>query len=249
MGITFTVYSEGRNVDRTLPFDLIPRVIERREWERTAAGLRQRMQALNLFIGDIYGEQKIVKAKVFPRALLKDSVNFREQCVGVKPPLGVWAHICGSDLVRDGDGTLYALEDNLRIPSGVSYMIENRMVAKKVFPELFETSAIRPVDDYPAQLYDTLAALSPRPGDTPVIALLTPGIYNSAYFEHCFLAQSMGIELVEGGDLFVGDDDICYMRTVYGPKRVDVVYRRVDDSFLDPEVFHRRVQVFFYYGT
>ena len=238
MGITFTVYSEGRNVDRTLPFDLIPRVIERREWERTAAGLRQRMRALNLFIGDIYGEQKIVNDNVFPRELLTESVNFRPQCVGVKPPLGVWAHICGSDLVRDADGTLYALEDNLRIPSGVSYMIENRMVAKRVFPELFDTSAILPVDNYPTQLYDTLAALSPRPGDTPVIALLTPGIFNSAYFEHCYLAQSMGIELVEGGDLFVGDDDICYMRTVYGPKRVDVIYRRVDDMFLDPEVFH-----------
>ena len=238
MGITFTVYSEGRNVDRTLPFDLIPRVIERREWERTAAGLRQRMRALNLFIGDIYGEQKIVNDNVFPRELLAESVNFRPQCVGVKPPLGVWAHICGSDLVRDADGTLYALEDNLRIPSGVSYMIENRMVAKRVFPELFDTSAILPVDNYPTQLYDTLAALSPRPGDTPVIALLTPGIFNSAYFEHCYLAQSMGIELVEGGDLFVGDDDICYMRTVYGPKRVDVIYRRVDDMFLDPEVFH-----------
>ncbi len=237
MGVTFTVYSEGRNVDRTLPFDLIPRVIARREWERTAAGLRQRIQALNLFIGDIYGAQKIVKDKVFPAFLLKDSVNFRAQCVNIQPPLDVWAHVCGSDLVRDGDGTLYALEDNLRIPSGVSYMIENRMVAKRVFPELFETSAILPVDDYPAQLYDTLAALSPRPGDTPVIALLTPGIFNSAYFEHCYLAQSMGIELVEGGDLFVGDDDVCYMRTVYGPRRVDVIYRRVDDMFLDPEVF------------
>lgn len=237
MGITFTVYSEGRNVDRTLPFDLIPRVIPRREWDRTAAGLRQRMRALNLFIGDIYGPQKIIKAGVFPRELLQDSVNFRPQCVGIRPPLGVWAHICGSDLVRDGDGRLYALEDNLRIPSGVSYMVENRMLAKRVFPELFETSAILPVDDYAAQLYDTLAALSPRPGEVPVIALLTPGIYNSAYFEHCFLAQSMGVELVEGSDLFVGDDDICYMRTVHGPHRVDVIYRRVDDAFLDPEVF------------
>ncbi|HEY0198430.1 MAG TPA: circularly permuted type 2 ATP-grasp protein [Rhodanobacter sp.] len=237
MGVTFTVYTEGRNVDRTLPFDLIPRVIARAEWDRTAAGLRQRIQALNLFIGDIYGAQKIVKDKVFPEFLLKDSVNFRPQCVGIRPPLDIWAHICGSDLVRDGDGTLYALEDNLRIPSGVSYMIENRMVSKRVFPELFETSAILPVDDYPAQLYDTLAALSPRPGDTPVIALLTPGIYNSAYFEHCYLAQSMGVELVEGGDLFVGDDDVCYMRTVYGPRRIDVIYRRVDDMFIDPEVF------------
>ena len=238
MGVTFTVYTEGRNVDRTLPFDLIPRVIERREWERTEAGLRQRIRALNLFIGDIYGPQKIIKDKVFPGALLKESVNFRKQCVGVKPPLGVWAHICGSDLVRDAAGTLYALEDNLRIPSGVSYMLENRLVAKRVFPELFETSAILPVDAYPSQLYDTLAALSPRPGDTPVIALLTPGIYNSAYFEHCYLAQSMGIELVEGGDLFVDDDDCTYMRTVYGPQRVDVIYRRVDDLFIDPEVFH-----------
>ena len=237
MGITFTVYSDGRNVDRTLPFDLIPRILDRREWERTEAGLKQRMRALNLFIGDIYGAQKIVKDKVFPAMLLKKSVNFREQCVGVRPPLDVWAHICGSDLVRDGDGTLYALEDNLRIPSGVSYMLENRMVAKRVFPELFETSAILPVDDYPSQLYDTLAALSPRPGDTPVIALLTPGVFNSAYFEHAYLAQAMGIELVEGGDLFVADDDCTYMRTVYGPKRVDVIYRRVDDLFIDPEAF------------
>ncbi|HUD40932.1 MAG TPA: circularly permuted type 2 ATP-grasp protein [Dokdonella sp.] len=237
MGVTFTVYSEGRNVDRTLPFDVIPRVIPRSEWARTEAGLRQRVQALNLFIDDIYGEQRILRDKVVPRAILKESVNFREQCVGIRPPLGVWAHICGSDLVRDGDGTLYVLEDNLRIPSGVSYLLENRLVAKRVFPELFETTAILPVDDYPAQLYDTLAALSPRPGEQPVIALLTPGIYNSAYFEHCYLAQSMGVELVEGGDLFVGDDDVCYMRTVYGPRRVDVIYRRVDDLYIDPECF------------
>jgi len=237
MGITFTVYSDGRNVDRTLPFDLIPRILDRREWQRTEAGLKQRMRALNLFIGDIYGAQKIVKDKVFPATLLRRSVNFRRQCVGVRPPLDVWAHVCGSDLVRDGDGTLYVLEDNLRIPSGVSYMLENRMVAKRVFPELFGTSAILPVDDYPSQLYDTLAALSPRPGDTPTIALLTPGVFNSAYFEHAYLAQAMGIELVEGGDLFVADDDCTYMRTVYGPQRVDVIYRRVDDLFIDPEAF------------
>ncbi len=238
MGVTFTVYSEGRNVDRALPFDLIPRTIDRVEWQRTEKGLKQRIRALNLFIGDIYGEQKIIKDRVFPRALLKDSVNFRKQCVGVKPPLGIWAHICGSDLVRDAHGTLFVLEDNLRIPSGVSYMLENRMIAKRVFPELFETTAILPVDDYPAQLYDTLAALSPRRGATPVIALLTPGIYNSAYFEHCYLAQSMGIELVEGGDLFVDDDDCTYMRTVHGPRRVDVIYRRIDDMFIDPEAFN-----------
>ena len=238
MGVTFTVYSEGRNVDRALPFDLIPRTIDRVEWQRVEKGLKQRIHALNLFIGDIYGEQKIIKDRVFPRALLKDSVNFRKQCVGVKPPLGVWAHICGSDLVRDGEGTMFVLEDNLRIPSGVSYMLENRMIAKRVFPELFETTDILPVDDYPAHLYDTLADLSPRRGATPVIALLTPGIYNSAYFEHCYLAQAMGIELVEGGDLFVDDDDCTYMRTVYGPRRVDVIYRRIDDMFVDPEAFN-----------
>ena len=236
-GITFTVYSDGRNVDRPLPFDLIPRVLARSEWERTAAGLKQRIRALNLFIGDVYGEQRIVKNGVFPAALLENSQNFRPECVGIEPPLGVWAHVCGSDLVRDADGALYALEDNLRIPSGVSYMLENRIVAKRVFPELFETCSIMPVDEYPTQLYETLAALSPRPGDTPVIVLLTPGVFNSAYFEHAYLAQAMGIELVEGSDLFVAADDCTYMRTIYGAQRVDVVYRRVDDLYLDPEVF------------
>ncbi|WP_066092896.1 circularly permuted type 2 ATP-grasp protein [Xanthomonas massiliensis] len=238
MGVTFTVYSDGTNVDRTLPFDLIPRVIPLREWQRTEAGLKQRMRALNLFIGDLYGGQRIVRDKVFPAELLAESVNFRPQCVGVRPPLDVWAHICGSDLVRGADGVLYALEDNLRIPSGVSYMLENRQVAKRVFPELFDTTAILPVDEYPSQLYDTLAALTPRPGEQPVIALLTPGIYNSAYFEHAYLAQAMGIELVEGTDLFVDDDDCTYMRTVHGPQRVDVIYRRVDDMFIDPEAFN-----------
>lgn len=236
-GITFTVYSDGRNVDRTLPFDLIPRVIARGEWRRTEAGLVQRIRALNAFIADIYGEQRIVKDRVFPKMLLEGSANFRPQCVGVKPPLGIWAHVCGSDLVRDRDGTLYVLEDNLRIPSGVSYMLENRQITKRVFPELFDTTSILPVDDYPAQLYDTLAALSPRPGNEPVIVVLTPGVFNSAYFEHAYLAQSMGVELVEGSDLFVGDDDCTYMRTVYGPQRVDVIYRRIDDAYLDPEVF------------
>ncbi len=237
-GITFTVYSEGKNVDRAWPFDLIPRVIPRTEWERTEKGLKQRVTALNHFIQDIYGPQKIVKDKVFPAELLAESVNFRKQCAGVTPPHGVWAHICGSDLVRDGDGTLYVLEDNLRVPSGVSYMMENRAVTKRVFPELFETTTILPVDDYPAQLFDMLCEMSPRPGQTPTIVLLTPGIFNSAYFEHCYLAQQMGIELVEGSDLTVGDDDCVYMRTIYGPQRVDVIYRRIDDLFLDPECFN-----------
>ncbi|MGQ0529100.1 MAG: circularly permuted type 2 ATP-grasp protein [Panacagrimonas sp.] len=237
MGISFTVYSEGKNVDRAWPFDVIPRVIPRREWEKTESGLKQRVAALNCFIEDIYNDQKIIKDKVFPAELLEESVNFRKQCVGMRPKGGVWAHICGSDLVRDKDGTLYVLEDNLRVPSGVSYMVENRMVMKRVFPELFENTTILPVDDYPSQLYDMLAAMSPRPLDQPNIVLLTPGIYNSAYFEHAWLAQQMGIELVEGTDLFVAEDDCCYMSTIYGPKRVDVIYRRIDDLFLDPEVF------------
>jgi uncharacterized circularly permuted ATP-grasp superfamily protein len=237
MGITFTVYSDGQNVDRAWPFDILPRVISRVEWERTQAGLKQRVLALNCFIQDLYGEQRIVKDRVFPGTLLADSMNYRPQCEGVRPRGGVWAHVCGSDLVRDHDGTLYVLEDNLRVPSGVSYMIENRMVAKRVFPELFETTTILPVDDYPGQLYETLAGLSPRPGDVPVVVLLTPGVYNSAYFEHSYLARQMGVELVEGSDLFVDDDDCCYMRTIYGPKRVDVIYRRIDDVFLDPATF------------
>ncbi len=238
MGISFTVYSEGKNVDRAWPFDIIPRIIPLREWQKTEAGLKQRVYALNLFIQDLYNDQKIIKDGVFPAELLRESVNFRPQCVGVRPPNGVWAHICGSDLVRDKDGTMYVLEDNLRVPSGVSYMVENRLVTKRVFPELFEATTILPVDDYPAQLYDTLASLSPRPLDQPNIVVLTPGIFNSAYFEHAYLAQQMGIELVEGSDLSVGDDDCVTMRTIYGPKRVDVIYRRIDDLFLDPEVFN-----------
>lgn len=238
MGITFTVYSEGKMLDRAWPFDIIPRVIPRREWEKTERGLRQRVTALNHFIQDLYGKQQIVKDGIFPAEILAESVNFRKQCIGVKPKNGIWAHICGSDLVRDLDGTVYVLEDNLRVPSGVSYMLENRMVIKRIWPELFQTTNILPVDDYAAQLYDTLAALSPRPGDMPNIVLLTPGIYNSAYFEHAYLAQQMGVALVEGSDLTVGDDDCVYMRTIYGPKLVDVIYRRIDDLFLDPEAFN-----------
>jgi uncharacterized circularly permuted ATP-grasp superfamily protein len=237
MGITFTVYSEGRNVDRAWPFDILPRIIARSEWERTEAGLKQRVAALNCFIQDLYTDRRIITDRVFPKSLLAGSANYRPHCEGMQPHGGVWAHVCGTDLVRDRDGTVYVLEDNLRVPSGVSYMIQNRMVTKRVFPELFETTAISPVDDYPAQLYETLAGLSPRPGDVPVIVLLTPGSYNSAYFEHCYLAQQMGVELVEGSDLFVGDDDCCYMRTIEGPERVDVIYRRIDDLFLDPETF------------
>ncbi|AKH19908.1 circularly permuted type 2 ATP-grasp protein [Sedimenticola thiotaurini] len=239
MGITFTVYSEEEgSIDRAWPFDIIPRVIAKSEWLQVEAGLKQRVRALNCFIDDIYHDQQIVKEGLFPAGLLENSVNFRKQCIGVNPPGGIWAHICGSDLVRDKDGTIYVLEDNLRVPSGVSYMLENRQVMKRVFPDLFENQNILPVDDYPSKLYDMLAALSPRQIEQPEIVVLTPGIYNSAYFEHSYLAQQMGAELVEGSDLMVEQDDCVYMRTVEGLSRVDVIYRRVDDLFLDPEVFH-----------
>lgn len=239
MGITFSVYTEGGNVDRPWPFDVIPRIITAAEWEGYAAGLVQRLTALNLFIADIYGDRKVVADGVFPAELLADSVNLRAECMGVLPPLGVWAHICGSDLVRDRDGTMYVLEDNLRVPSGVSYLLENRQVSKRVFADLFRDLDIHPVDSYPNRLYNLLASLSPRPGDTPVIAVLTPGIFNSAYFEHSFLARAMGVPLVEGRDMFVDDSDRLMLRTIEGPVRVDVLYRRVDDLFLDPEVFRR----------
>jgi uncharacterized circularly permuted ATP-grasp superfamily protein len=239
LGITFTVYSEeGGSIDRAWPFDIIPRVIASSEWLRIERGLKQRVQALNLFIDDIYHQQRIVKDKVFPGELLADSKNFRPQCIGAKPPHRVWAHICGSDLVRDRDGTMYVLEDNLRVPSGVSYMLENRLVMKRVFPELLANTTILPVDDYPSQLFDCLASLSPRRGRRPEVVVLTPGIHNSAYFEHAYLAQQMGAQLCMGSDLIVGDDDCVYKRAITGLERVDVIYRRVDDLFLDPEVFH-----------
>ena len=243
MGITFTVYSEGENIDRAWPFDIIPRVISEREWRRLEQGLIQRLTALNMFINDLYNEQKIIKAKVFPASLLQTSNNFLQQCTGAKPRYQVWAHICGSDLVRDKDGIMYVLEDNLRVPSGVSYMIENRSITKRVFPELFRRRSIVPVDDYPAHLFDTLAALSPRELDYPEIVVLTPGIYNSAYFEHAFIAQQMGAELVEGADLMVDSDDCVYMHTIDGPQRVDVIYRRINDDFLDPEAFRKDSQL------
>jgi len=240
MGITFTVYSDAGNIDRAWPFDIIPRTMSSKEWAVIDAGLKQRLTALNLFIDDLYNAQQIVKDGVFPLEVLAGSKNFRDQCQGMTPRFGVWAHICGTDLVRDSSGTVYVLEDNLRVPSGVSYMLENRQLMKRLFPELFKASDIQPIDDYPTQLYDTLAALSPRHNqadERPVIAVLTPGIYNSAYFEHSYLAQQMGAILVEGSDLVVKDDDCVYMKTVSGLRRVDVIYRRIDDDFLDPEAF------------
>jgi len=239
MGITFTVYSQGENIDREWPFDIIPRTILKKEWDRVQEGLVQRLTALNCFINDVYNDRKIIKDKIVPAELLDSSTNFRKECVGITPQFGVWAHICGSDLIRDADGTIYVLEDNLRVPSGVSYMLENRNISKRVLPELFERYNIQPMDNYPTQLFDTLSSISPYPADFPEVAVLTPGIFNSAYFEHSFLAQRMGAELVEGSDLVVGDDDCVYMKTVAGLSRVDVIYRRIDDLFLDPEVFYK----------
>jgi len=237
MGISFTIYSEGKNIDRAWPFDIIPRVIPARDWDRVSHGLAQRSRALNAFIDDIYNRQKILADGILPADIVLESDNYKPQCAGMSPRFGAWAHICGTDLVRDKDGKFYVLEDNLRVPSGVSYMLENREVTKRVLPELFENYSIRPVDDYPSRLYRTLASLSPRDVRRPCIVVLTPGIFNSAYFEHSFLARGMGAELVEGSDLFVGDDECLYMLTVDGPQRVDVVYRRIDDDFLDPEAF------------
>jgi uncharacterized circularly permuted ATP-grasp superfamily protein len=202
------------------------------------AGLKQRLQALNLFINDLYHDRKIIRDKVIPKTLIEKSKGFRKECVGITPPHKVWANICGSDLVRDNDGTIYVLEDNLRVPSGVSYMIENREVTKRVLPELFENNTILPVDDYPDRLLEMLQSISRSRRAQPEIVVLTPGIYNSAYFEHAFLARTMGAELVEGADLMVDKDDYVYMKTIQGPARVDVIYRRIDDLFLDPEVFN-----------
>ena len=236
-GVTFTVYSDGENIDRAWPFDIIPRVIPIREWRRIEEGLKQRLQALNLFINDLYHEKKIIRDRIVPKSLIEKSKGFRKECVDITPVHGVWAHICGSDLVRDSDGSVYVLEDNLRVPSRVSYMIENREVTKRVLPEMFENNNILPVDDYPDRLLEMLQSIAPGRRKKPEVVVLTPGIYNSAYFEHAFLARSMGAELVEGSDLVVEKDDCVYMRTIQGLARVDVIYRRIDDLYIDPEAF------------
>lgn len=238
MGITFTIYSDAGNIDRAWPLDIIPRVISGTEWERTEAGLKQRIRALNMFIQDVYNEQRALKDGVIPRDVVMQSKGYREACEGMTPPHGVWANICGSDLVRHSDGVMYVLEDNLRVPSGVAYMLENRRIIKRVLPEIFNLLPISPVSVYPAQLYEMLASLRPDLQE-PTIALLTPGIYNSAYFEHAYLAQQAGLVLLEGADLAVGADGYVYMKTIQGPERVDVIYRRIDDDFIDPEVFRK----------
>ncbi len=236
MGITFTIYSDAGNIDRAWPFDIIPRAIDGDEWARTEMGLKQRIRALNMFINDIYNDRNAIKDGIIPEDVVLQSKGYREACVGMTPPHGVWANICGSDLVRHSDGVMYVLEDNLRVPSGVAYMLENRRISKRVLPDIFNLLPISPVSDYPAHLYEMLASLRPDLS-FPTIALLTPGIYNSAYFEHAFLAQQAGLVLLEGADLAVGADGYVYMKTIQGPARVDVIYRRIDDDFIDPEVF------------
>ena len=236
MGITFTVYSDKGNIDRAWPLDIVPRVISANEWREIETGLKQRLKALNMFINDLYNEQQILKDNIVPRQLIETSSNFRRECMGMTPPHQVWAHICGSDLIRGEDGTVYVLEDNLRVPSGVSYMIENREVMKRALPEVFRQSHILPVDTYPADLRAMLSSLTDVAD--PTICVLTPGVFNSAYFEHSFLAQEMGAELVEGRDLIVDEKGYVQMQTVYGLQPVHVIYRRVDDEFIDPECFN-----------
>ncbi len=228
--------AEG-DIDRSWPIDLIPRIIAHQEWAEVSAGLIQRLRALNHFIDDLYHDQEVLRDGLLPSALIEESPNFQPVCRGVQVPNGVWAHICGTDLVRDRTGRFLVLEDNLRIPSGVSYMLENRQVSKRVFADLFRDLDILPVEGYVDRLGGTLRELSPRTGTDPIVVVLTPGIYNSAYYEHAFLAARIGAHLVEGSDLMV-EDDVVWMRTVSGPVRVDVIYRRVDDAFLDPDVFH-----------
>jgi uncharacterized circularly permuted ATP-grasp superfamily protein len=236
-GITFTVYSDGRGTERLFPFDLIPRIVPHTEWQQIERGLTQRVTALNLFLQDVYGKQNILRDKQIPRALVYSCPHFRREMIGVEVPGGIHTHICGIDLVRDSKtGEFCVLEDNVRTPSGISYVLENRLVMTRTFPDAFEAYEVLPVNHYPTALSRILRSLSPRGEDKAEIVLLTPGVHNSAFFEHSFLAQQMGIELVEGRDLLV-DGGIVYMKTIHGLRRVDVIYRRVDDDFLDPLTF------------
>jgi uncharacterized circularly permuted ATP-grasp superfamily protein len=236
VGITFAVYGEESGTERLIPFDIVPRIIAAEEWKALDRGLRQRVQALNEFLRDIYHDQAILKAGVVPQERVLGNAQYRIEMQGMDVPGGIYAHIAGVDVVRAGAGEYYVLEDNLRVPSGVSYMLENRNMMMRLFPELFATQRIRPVQHYPDLLLANLYGLSPSGEERPTVAVLTPGAYNSAYFEHAFLAQQMGVELVEGQDLFVQNDTV-YMRTTRGPQRVHVIYRRVDDDFLDPRAF------------
>ena len=236
VGITFAVYGSDAGTERLIPFDIIPRIIPAAEWSQLHLGLKQRVKALNLFIHDIYHEQNIVKAGVIPAEQVFRNAQYRPEMQGITVPSDIYAQIAGVDIVRAGEGEFYVLEDNLRVPSGVSYMLEDRKMMMRLFPDLFARHKIAPVAHYPDLLLDMLRSVAPQGVDDPTVVVMTPGMYNSAYFEHAFLAQQMGVELVEGQDLFVNDNHV-YMRTTRGPQRVDVIYRRVDDDFLDPLVF------------
>ena len=236
-GVTFTVYGESEEgIERIWPFDLIPRIITAPGWVKIESGLKQRVRALNLFLGDLYGDQKIIKDGVIPPELIYQGRDFRREIVGIVPPRGIYTHVSGIDIIRDEKGEFLILEDNLRTPSGVSYMIENRVIERRILPEFFNKYRVRRVEHYPSLLLAALRALSPRGAANAEIVLLTPGIYNSAYFEHTFLAKEMGVELAEGRDM-VTVNDIVYLKTTTGLQRVDVIYRRIDDDFLDPLVF------------
>lgn len=236
VGITFAVYGDDAGTERLIPFDIIPRVIPAAEWAQLQTGLVQRVKALNMFIHDIYHDQNIIKAGIIPPEQIYKNAQYRPEMQGIKVASDIYAHIAGVDIVRAGQGEFYVLEDNLRVPSGVSYMLEDRKMMMRLFPELFARNKIAPVDHYPDMLLDNLRSVAPLGVENPTIVVMTPGMYNSAYFEHAFLAQQMGVELVEGQDLFVNDNAV-YMRTTRGPKRVDVIYRRIDDDFLDPLAF------------
>lgn len=236
LGITFNVYSDEDQTEKIFPFDIVPRIIQALEWQHLEIGLKQRIRALNLFIDDVYHDQKILKDGVVPMDLVLSAEGFREPCIGLNPPCGVWCHVTGTDLVRSGDGEYYVLEDNLRCPSGVSYVLENRQIMKRTFPLVFDACSVQPVTDYPIRLLDMLQEMAPAGVRSPVCVVWTPGIYNSAYFEHSYLAQQMGVQLVEGSDLVVHRGEVM-MRTTKGLERVDVIYRRIDDDFIDPKVF------------
>ncbi|MGR3433579.1 MAG: circularly permuted type 2 ATP-grasp protein, partial [Shimia sp.] len=238
IGITFAVYGEGGDPERLIPFDLIPRVFSAREWARVNNGVIQRARALNAFLLDVYTKGEVFEAGIVPRDVVDANEAFCKPMVGFTPPQGVYTHIVGTDLVRTGPDDFYVLEDNCRTPSGVSYMLENRQIMTRLFPDLFEEAPVRPVSDYPGLLRQTLAEVAPdRCPGKPTIVLLTPGHFNSAYYEHSFITDEMGVPLVMGSDLFV-EDGLCYMRTTLGPERVDVIYRRIDDDFLDPQAFN-----------
>ena len=237
-GITFTVYGNEESTERIFPFDLIPRIIPNSEWQALARGLEQRIRALNLFLDDVYHDQKILNDGIIPREIVESAPYFRPAFMGFDVPKDIYVHICGTDLIRNDQGQYLVLEDNARSPSGVSYMLENRRAMKRAFPKIFPRSGVQPVSGYSSNLLNVLKYVCPQDKPDPCVVVLTPGVYNSAYFEHCFLARQMGIEIVEGRDLVVENDSV-FMKTTYGLKQVDVIYRRIDDDFIDPEVFRK----------